>query len=92
MNESVKLGTENIEKVADAIKELVIVGKKVAADKKVNLEDLPVVIGLATKLPKLAEAFQALGEALDEGKDLDVAEVVALIQAVHNKVKEVEKA
>ena len=86
------LGTENIEKVADAVKELVIVGKKVAADKKVNLEDLPAVIGLATKLPMLAEAFQSLGEALDEGKDLDVAEVVSLIQKIHEKVKQVEAA
>ena len=86
------LGTENIEKVADALKDLVIVGKKVAADKKVDLADLPHVIGLATKLPKLAEAFSSLGEALDEGKDIDVAEIVKLIQVVHAKVKEVEQA
>ncbi len=86
------LGTENIEKVADALKTLVITGKKIAADKKVDVADLAHVVGLVSELPKLAEAFQSLGAALDEGKELDVAEVVALIQSVHKKVKEVEAA
>ena len=86
------LGTENIEKVADAVKELVIVGKKIAADKKVDGSDIAHVVGLVAKLPALAEAFSSLGEAFEEGKDIDVSEVVKLIQVVHAKVKEVEAA
>lgn len=86
------LGTEKIEKIVDALGEVAKVGKQVAEDKKVNLEDLPVVIGFLPKIPDVVAAFKELGEAFEEGKDIDVAEVVSLIQKIHAKVKEVEAA
>lgn len=86
------LGTEKIEAILGDIKELVIVGKKVKADGKVDLADLPHVIALVPKLPKFIEDFKAIGEAVEEGKDIDVAEVVGLIQKVHALVKEIEAA
>lgn len=89
---SEKLGTEKIEKIVDAAAEVAKFGKKVAADKKVNLEDLPEAISFLVKIPSIIEAFKDLGEAFEEGKDFDVAEVVSLIQKVHAKVKEVEAA
>jgi hypothetical protein len=87
-----KLGTEKTEALAEALKKLVIVGKKVSADKKLNMEDLPAFFTLIPELPSLAEAFGHFGQVIDEGKDLDVSEVVHLIQEVAKKVKEVEKA
>jgi hypothetical protein len=87
-----KLGTEKIEAFVESVGELAKAGKLVAKDKKVSMEDLPIVIGLIPKLPKMLEDFKAVGEAFEEGKDLDVAEIISLIQKVHNKVKEIEAA
>lgn len=86
------LGTEKIEAILEDVKGLLIVGKKVKADGKVDLSDLPEIISVLPKLPKLVADFSAISEAFNEGKDLDVAEVVALIQKVNAMVKEVEKA
>ena len=86
------LGTENIEKLAEVLKHLVIAGKKISSDKKVDMNDLPHVIALVPQLGNLAEVVTHFGKVIDEGKDLDVSEVVALIQLVSAKVKEVEKA
>lgn len=86
------LGTEKIEAIAESAKELVILGKKVSADGKYNLEDLTYLIGFMPKLNNVIENFKSFGEAFEEGKDLKVDEVVHLIQAIHAKVKEIEKA
>jgi hypothetical protein len=87
-----KLGTEAIEKAADALAHIIIAGKKISADKKVDLQDLPAAMELVTKLPQIVEAFAAFEQIIAEGKDLDVAEVVALITKVDQIVKTVEKA
>lgn len=87
-----ELGTENIEKILENAKVLVVAAKKIKADNKVDVMDLPVVMGLLPQLPAMLEAFKSFGEAVEEGKDIDVAEVVALIQKVHAMVKEVEAA
>jgi len=86
------LGTEKIEAILDDVKELIIVAKKIKEDGKVDLADLPHVIAIIPKLGKFIENFKAIGEAIEEGKDIDVAEIVALIQAVSAKIKEIEKA
>lgn len=87
-----KLGTEKIEAIVDDFAEMAKVAKKISSDKKVDAADLVHVVALVPMLPKFLEDFKAIGEALEEGKDIDVAEVVALIQKVHAKVKEVEAA
>lgn len=86
------LGTEKIESILENLKVLVIAAKRVKEDNKVDLSDLPVVMGLLPKLPSMIEDFKSFGEAIEEGKDIDVAEVIALIQKVHKMVKEVEAA
>jgi len=86
------LGTEKIEAILEDVKEVVIAAKKIAKDGKVDLSDLPHVIAIIPKLGKFIEDFKAIGEAVEEGKDIDVAEIVALIQAVSAKIKEIEKA
>ena len=86
------LGTDKIESILEDVKELVIVAKLVKEDGKVDLADLPHVISLLPKLGKFVEDFKAIGEAFEEGKDIDVPEVISLIQKISAMVKEVEKA
>ena len=86
------LGTEKIEAILDDVKELVIVAKLIKEDGKVDIADLPHVISLLPKLGKFIEDFKAVGEAVEEGKDIDVAEIVSLIQKISAMVKQIEKA
>lgn len=86
------LGTEKIEKAAEALSKLVIAGKKISEDKKVNLEDLPAAMALVVELPSIVSAFSDLKGLVEEGKDIDVAEVVSLIKKVDELVKAVEQA
>jgi hypothetical protein len=86
------LGTDKIEAILEDVKELVIVAKLIKEDGKVDLADLPHVISLLPKLGKFVEDFKAVGEAVEEGKDIDVPEVISLIQKISAMVKEVEKA
>lgn len=86
------LGTEKIEKILIHLAAAVVLYKQVAADKKVDLSDLPAAIEFAKKLPEMIEDFKALPEVLEEIKDLDVAEIVALIGKVDALVKQIEKA
>ena len=87
-----QLGVEKIEAVAESLKKLVIAGKKISADKKIGIEDLGVIVGLASDAPKIIESFSDLGEAFAEVKDIDVAEAIVLIQAISKKIKEIEVA
>jgi hypothetical protein len=89
---SEKLGTEKIEAAKEAVKKLVIAGKKISEDKKVGLEDLPHVLALIPEIPSIVKSFSELGEAFEEIKDLDVAEVVAGIQSFAKAIKEIEAA
>lgn len=86
------LGTDKIEAILEDVKELVIVAKLIKEDGKVDLADLPHVISLLPKLGKFVEDFKAIGEAVEEGKDIEVTEVISLIQKISAMVKEVEKA
>lgn len=87
-----KLGTEKIEAFAESLKKLAILGKKVSADKKVNIEDLPALVAFVPELPAIIESFKEINTIVEEGKDVDVSEVVKLIQVIHAKVKEIEAA
>ena len=89
---SEKLGVDKIEKAAVALSKLVIAGKKISADKKVNLEDLPAAMELIVQLPSIVEAVSAWQDILAQGKDIDVAEVVQLVGKIDELVKAVEKA
>jgi len=86
------LGTDKIEAILEDVKELVIVAKLIKEDGKVDLADLPHVISLLPKLGKFVEDFKAIGEAFEEGKDIDVPEVISLIQKISAMVKQIEKA
>lgn len=63
---------------------------KIAKDKKVNAEDLPVLIELATEFETLVSGFSGLSEIPTELKDLDEAEVIALISKLYSIAKAVK--
>ena len=86
------LGTEKIEAILNDVKEIVIVAKKIKEDGKVDLADLPHVIAIIPKLGQFIEDFKAVGEAVEEGKDIDMSEIVSLIQKITKMVNEIEKA
>jgi hypothetical protein len=89
---SEKLGQEKVNAIVEAIGHVVIAGKKISADKKIDLEDLPAAMDLLMKAPAIVAAFKDIGEAFNEVKDTDVAEVVALIKLIDEKIKLIEKA
>jgi hypothetical protein len=86
------LGTEKIEAIADSLKEVAILIKKISADKKVDITDIAHLVAFLPKIDEIIASMKDFGQAVEEGKDIDVAEIVALIQKIHGKLKEVEEA
>ena len=86
------LGTEKIEAIAESLKEVAILIKKISADKKVDIQDIAHLVAFLPKIDDIILSMKDLGKAVEEGKDIDVAEIVALIQKIHSKLKEVEQA
>ncbi len=86
------LGTEKIEAIAESLKDIAILIKKISADKKVDIADVAHLIAFLPKIDDIISSLKGIGEAVEEGKDIEVAEIVALIQAIHGKLKEVEQA
>lgn len=88
---SEQIGIDKLEKVVESFKHIAVAAKKISADKKVDLADLPAAMELLVKLPSIVESFTAWKEILEQGRDIDVAEVVVLIQKIDAAVKEIEK-
>ena len=86
------LGTEKIEAIADSLKEVAILIKKISADKKVDISDIAHLVAFLPKIDDIIVSIKDIGQAVEEGKDIDVAEIVSLIQKIHGKLKEIEKA
>lgn len=87
-----QLGTEKIEAIVESLTHVAVAAKKISADKKISLEDVPAAMELLVKLPGIVDSVKELGAAWSEVKDVDVAEVVQLIQLLDKKVKLVEQA
>jgi len=87
-----QLGTEKIEKIVTAVGQVAIAAKKITADKKVDLNDLPAAMELLTKVPGIIEAFKGVSDAWKEVQDVDVQEVIHLITLIDAKIKEIEAA
>lgn len=63
---------------------------KISKDKKVNAEDLPALVELASEFETLVKAFSNLDEVPQELSDLDEAEVIAIITKVYSIGKKVK--
>lgn len=78
--------------ILDRVETLGVAGKKIMADGKVNLADLPVVIALIPEVKKMIEAFQGAGEAFEEMKDIDPSEGIELLKKFYSIGKAIEQA
>jgi uncharacterized protein YbjQ (UPF0145 family) len=88
----VQQDTDKIQKSAEFLADVLILGKKVYADKSIDLKDLqfaPEAVQLLTKAVELAGSFKEIGE---EAKDLKGDEIVALVIKALELVKKVEEA
>lgn len=74
----------------DALEVAAVAIAKIAKDKKVNAEDLPVLIEVASQFEKLVAGFSGMNQIPTELKDLDEAEVIALISKIYSISKAVK--
>jgi len=84
----------NIKETLELLNALQIAGvavAKIAKDGKVNAEDLPVLLSLSMDFSKLVDGFSGAGEIPEELKDLDEAEVMAIISKLFVIGKAVKK-
>lgn len=72
----------NTLEILEAVEILALAGAKIAKDKKVNLEDLPVLVDIAKKFDKLSEAITDVDQIYSEIKDLDESELIAIVSKV----------
>jgi len=78
--------------ILEKIEVIGVSAKKVMADNKVDLLDLPVAISLLSEINGMIEAFKGASEALDEVKDLDGAEALEIVKKLYEVGKEIEQA
>jgi len=85
-------GTKELKELLVSLKDIAVFAKKVAADKKVNLEDLPALVDLAKNMDEVLAGFDGLNKIPDEVKDIDEAEAMELLAALLKLIKEVKAA
>lgn len=83
---------KNILEVLEAVKLLVVDGKKVMADGKISLADLGVAMDLLRQLPAMNAAIQDIAEVVPEAKDLSAEEIDQLIAKILEVVAAVKAA
>lgn len=85
-------GVKEILEFIEGLKELILVGKAVMKDGKVDMSDLAALSVLLGKQEKLVAAFTGLSELKDEAKDIDLAEAQQVVMALIAAAKEVKAA
>jgi hypothetical protein len=84
-----KHGIQELSELLDGMAELAKVGKKISKD-GIGMEDLVHLQDLVAKFDVLKNAATGLSNLDDEIKDLDSAEILALVGKIMAKIKEVE--
>lgn len=85
-------GIKEINEVFDGLELLAKAGGKAYSDKKLSLEDLPVLIDLAVNAKVLMDAFEGLSGVEAEAKDLDGSEQLMIVNRVFGVAKAYEEA
>lgn len=85
-------GIKEINEIFDGLDVLAAFAGGVMADGKVDVKDIDDLVSLATKFGTLQEAISGAKDAVAEGKDLDQAEVVAILGRVYQTVEMFAKA
>lgn len=83
---------KEITEIFDGLDILAESAGRVYKDKKVDMTDLPVLIDMAVRINTLMEAFKGLDEAVEEAKDLDAGEQLAIVNRVFQVAKKYEAA
>ena len=74
-----KLDITRTLELADAIEVIAIFGVKVAADGKVNYEDLPTLMEFMGEIDSFLSVFESVPEIVEEIQDIDQAEIMILL-------------
>lgn len=82
----------NTVELLDGVKILGVFGKKVGADGKVDLTDLPLLIELAQKSSDFAKAVEGLDQIPAEIKDIDAVEAQELVMKIFAIIAEIKAA
>lgn len=83
---------QQIKELLAGVQVLAVAAKKVMADGKISVADLPVVIAMLPQVSTLVKAVEGIDQLPSEAKDLSVAEIEELIGAVLAMIEEVRKA
>ena len=83
---------KNTKEVLTALKDVGVFARKVLADGKVNLADLPALLELIKKADEINAGAKDIAQVVPEVKDLSMAEATELIAFVTALVKEVKEA
>lgn len=85
-------GVKELLELVAGLKEVVLLGKAVMKDGKIDLSDLSLLSGLLLKQQELLAAFQGLSELGEEVKDLSLDEAKVVIAAIIDAAKDVKAA
>ena len=85
-------GIEGTLALLQALQDLAVDAKKVLADGKVDLADLPVAMNLLSQLGDFTKAIQGINELPAEIKDLSADEINQLVAKVFDIVAQVKAA
>lgn len=84
-----KVGIENILEVIDALEVLGVGVGSSLKDGKINMADLPILIGMLNDFNVFYKAIEGGKEVLVEGKDIDQAELLQLGARVYEVIKRI---
>lgn len=87
-----EIGITEINEVFDGLDVLADFAGRVLADGKVSVTDLNSLVHLASKFSTLGAAVEGADKAVKEGKNLDQAEVIAILGRVYSVVSKFSQA
>lgn len=85
-------GLKEITEVFNALDLIATTAGKAYKDKKIDVQDLPLLIDLAINAKVLMDAFTGLSEVVAEAKDLDSAEQLKVVTEFLEVAKKYEAA
>lgn len=88
--EAPAVGVKELKEVFAGVGLLVKTYKDAMKDGKIDLQDLPVLVNLATESGKLVDAVEGVDKIGDEIKDLDGEEAVELVREIFALIKSVK--
>lgn len=86
------MGTKETMEMMEAVKLLLVAGKKVAADGKISAEDIPTITTILMNAGVIVEGFVGIDKIVGEAKDFTAEEFQAVGMKFFAVVKEVKEA